>query len=356
MGELRLEHLTRVFPNSGNRAAVDDLSITVHAGECVALLGPSGAGKSTVLRLIAGLDSPTGGRVSVDHESIAALPPGDRGVSMAFQAPALLPQLTVDENLCLGAKLRGRQGFADRAGQISDLLGIASLRSRRPETLSGGEQQRVALGRALMAEPRVLLLDEPLASLDPIARLELREAIRRVQKELKLTTLYVTHDQGEAAAVADRIAILRGGRLEQFASSLDLYQDPANLFVARFFGADGLNLLDGRIDPAQPADFEAGGVCFALARPLSADVRGGGLCLGFRPSSVQVLRSSAGEWTVHERRDLGWVTVVKVARGRQELKAWFPGETPLVLGDPVQVKVDPGRLMVFDAGSGRRCR
>jgi len=351
MAELRLENLSKIFPGKLPTPAVQDLSLMVQAGECIALLGPSGAGKSTILRLIAGLEKPTAGQILIDGQSVENTAPGARELSMAFQYPALLPQLTVDENLRLGPRLR-RQKNIDRAVvQTAELLGITPLLSRKPETLSGGEQQRVALGRALVAKPRVLLLDEPLASLDPLARIELREVIRRIQHELRLTTVYVTHDQAEAAAVADRIALLRDGTLQQFATAREMYLNPRNLFVAQFFGPDGLNLLRTTVSCR-------GGQCYAevdAARfqlPAPPIRTTGQLAIAFRPSSVRV-STGEGAWRLKERRDLGWGNVLVLKCGPNEITV-HQSSSDLCIGDSASVQINPNGIHVLDLASGER--
>jgi len=249
MAGLVLEQLRRVFPGKPEVVALDGLSLEARPGELLTLLGPSGSGKTTTLRLIAGLDRPAGGRILLEGQAIHDLPPERRPAGMAFQYPALLPQLTVAENLGLGLKLRkvAAAEAAPRVREMAEKVGVADLLARLPETLSGGQQQRVALGRALIIRPKILLLDEPLANLDPLARGELREIIRRLHREFKPITIYVTHDQSEAAAVADRIALLHQGRLQQAGTAAELYRDPANLFAARFFGPEGTNVLPGKM-------------------------------------------------------------------------------------------------------------
>jgi multiple sugar transport system ATP-binding protein len=354
MAELRLESLTKVFPGKNQVRAVQSLSLQVNSGECVALLGPSGAGKSTILRLIAGLEQATAGEVFIDGASVRNLTAAAREVSMAFQYPALLPQLTVEQNLELGPKLRGLKEIGARVSRIAELLGIGSLLARKPETLSGGEQQRVALGRALIAEPRILLLDEPLASLDPLARTELREVIRRVQRELGLTTLYVTHDQGEAAAVADRIALLREGALQQFATARELYLEPKSLFSARFFGADGLNLLKTTVSPRDSGWIaQVAKTFFPLARNPARTT--GNLSVGFRPSSVRIVAADHGAWTLQEIRDLGWTNSLQLVCSEHRIFSVHAGEGQLFpVGARFNVEVEPDRTFLFDLETGER--
>jgi multiple sugar transport system ATP-binding protein len=354
MAELRLENLSKSFSGKNAIRAVHKFSLTVQAGECMALLGPSGAGKSTVLRLIGGLETPTEGRIWLNGKAIEDRPAREREVAMAFQSAALLPQLTVMENLCLGPRLRGIKGAERQIDEIAALLGIERLSSRKPETLSGGEQQRVALGRALVARPQVLLLDEPLANLDPLARNELREVIRRVQRELKTTTIYVTHDQIEAAAVADRIALLRDGTLQQVGDARGIYLEPGNLFVAQFFGLDGLNVLRAKIASDLQGPFAEVGNCRFELPKLPALKSGADLAIAFRPTAVELAKNENGCWKITERRDLGWGVVLRLAAGSNEVTAQAKRPEELSVGDVVEIRVEPSRIHLFDLNSGDR--
>jgi len=352
MAELRLENLSKTFPGKNQVRAVEAISFTANSGECVALLGLSGAGKSTILRLVAGLETPTNGRILIDGSAVEQRPPAERQVSMAFQYPALLPQLSVGENLRLGPKLRGRKTADAQVAEISELLSLKALLARKPETLSGGEQQRVALGRALVTHPRVLLLDEPLANLDPLARVELRQVIRRIQKELRLTTLYVTHDQAEAAAVADRIVLLQAGTLQQFSTPRDLYHNPRNLFVARFYGVDGLNLLPVKLSRrGTQCVAEAGTVIFHLSgEPRHSS---GNLVIGFHPSAARI-SSTEGPWVLKEVQDLGWTRILLLTHKEKEINVQSRADSALHAGRSLSIEVDPGALFVFDPGTGER--
>ena len=229
----------------GGVRVVDDLDLEVVPGELVALLGPSGCGKTTTLKVVAGLLAPTDGDVLFDGESVLATPAERRPVAMVFQKPLLFPHMTVAQNVGFGLKVRGIKG-ADarrRIGDMLDLVRLPGYESRRVGELSGGQEQRVSLARALVVEPRVLLLDEPLSQLDAALRVEMRELVRRVQREVGVTTLFVTHDQEEAVVVADRVALMLDGRLQQYDAPQEFYERPASLRVAKFFGI--ANALDG---------------------------------------------------------------------------------------------------------------
>jgi putative spermidine/putrescine transport system ATP-binding protein len=244
MAYLELQNLHRDF---GTVKALDGIEIELGEGEFLSLLGPSGCGKTTALRLVAGFDRPDAGRIVVDGKDITGVAPNKRDMGMVFQAYSLFPNMTARQNVAFGLRIRGKKR-ADRDGRVNELLelvGLGHAGDRYPHQLSGGMQQRVALARALAIEPRVLLLDEPLSALDAKVRVQLREEIRRIQLELGITTLYVTHDQEEALSVSDHVAVMYGGRIEQMGSPAEMYSAPATPFVAEFIGT--MNRLEGTI-------------------------------------------------------------------------------------------------------------
>src|SRR5689334_18077636 len=244
MAFLELQNLHRDF---GTNKALDGIEIALGEGEFLSLLGPSGCGKTTALRLVAGFDRPDSGRIVVDGKDVTGVSPNKRDMGMVFQAYSLFPNMTAAQNVQFGLKIRRRPG-GDRRKRVEDLLelvGLGHAGGRYPWQLSGGMQQRVALARALAIEPRVLLLDEPLSALDAKVRVQLREEIRRIQLELGITTLYVTHDQEEALSVSDHVAVMYGGRIEQMGSPAEMYSAPATPFVAEFIGT--MNRLEGTV-------------------------------------------------------------------------------------------------------------
>ncbi|KWX63268.1 ABC transporter ATP-binding protein, partial [Mycobacterium sp. NAZ190054] len=255
---VRLDELTRVY---GSTRALDGLTLHIEPGELVALLGPSGCGKTTALRIVAGLDEATSGTVSVGGVDVSRVPANKRDMGMVFQAYSLFPHLTVLDNVAFGLKMRGKgkRDRLSRAADMLDLVGLGALGGRYAKELSGGQQQRVALARALAIQPRVLLLDEPLSALDAKVRTQLRDEIRRVQLEVGTTTLFVTHDQEEALAVADRVGVMNQGRLEQLAAPADLYANPATPFVADFVG------LNNKVSATV-----SGGTATVLGMPVAA--------------------------------------------------------------------------------------
>ncbi len=277
--EVRLEGLCRRY---GAVIALDGLDLTLHPGELVALLGPSGCGKTTALRLLAGLEDADEGRVVVGGRDVTAVPTNKRDMGMVFQAYSLFPHLTARENVAFGLRLRGRDGATRRrrAEEVLDMVGLSAQADRYAHQMSGGQQQRVALARALAISPQVLLLDEPLSALDAKVRSQLRDEIRRVQLEVGTTTLFVTHDQEEALAIADRVGVMREGRVEQLGPPTEIYGSPRTAFVAEFVGltnklagtvTDGaVNVLGQPIPLVDPR--AASGVVTALVRPEAVSV------------------------------------------------------------------------------------
>jgi putative spermidine/putrescine transport system ATP-binding protein len=339
-----LVDLTRVY---GNCRALDGLSLHVEPGELVALLGPSGCGKTTALRILAGLDEATSGTVTVGGRDISRVPANKRDMGMVFQAYSLFPHLTVLDNVAFGLKMRGRRKGArlSRAGQLLELVGLSAHAHKYAAELSGGQQQRVALARALAIQPRVLLLDEPLSALDAKVRTQLRDEIRRVQQEVGTTTLFVTHDQEEALALADRVAVMNEGRLEQLAAPAELYARPATPFVAEFVGlnnkvptevSDGRAHVLGRLMPTLPGSIGAG--------PGLAMVR---------PESVVVTADPAGTSRVDSVAFLGPFSRVHTTLADGSVvsaQMASPAARVLSTGDRVTVGVQPGGVLVIPAG------
>ncbi|MEO1003178.1 MAG: ABC transporter ATP-binding protein [Cyanobacteria bacterium J06638_7] len=306
---LRLEGLGRRI---GERVILTDIDLEVAAGECLALLGPSGCGKSTVLRVIAGLDPCDGGRILLAGRDITRQAPARRRVAMVFQSYALYPHLDVERNLTLGMELRGvapEQRQRDLAA-VLELLQLGDLRRRRPAQLSGGQRQRVALARALLRKPELMLLDEPMSNLDAQLREELRPQLRAILSGGRAPAMYVTHDQQEAMGIADRIAVLRQGRLQQCGSPRDLYHHPANLFVAGFIGRPQINLLpqaDGTVVAVRPEHLQAmsGGGGLPV-RVLSREWHGASQQLLLESAQGQLRWTCDGNQAIGDDLRLGW--------------------------------------------------
>ncbi len=341
--QVRLDGLTRVF---GSVKALDGLELTLAPGELVALLGPSGCGKTTALRILAGLDTATSGRVFVGGTDISGVAAHKRDMGMVFQAYSLFPHMTVRHNVEFGLKLRGIDGGKRRARamQMLELVGLESQSDRYAHQLSGGQQQRVALARALAIEPSVLLLDEPLSALDAKVRAQLRDEIRRVQLEVGTTTLFVTHDQEEALALADRVGVMRAGRLEQIAPPEELYSKPRTEFVAEFVG------LTNRL----PAYVSGGAATVAGSRlpTLAGSVEEGRGTALVRPEQIHVRADTDGNAVVSASSFLGAISRLTVTTDDgAHLVSQIPRTSVqgVTAGDRVAVLIDPAPVLVIGA-------
>jgi len=351
MAGIDIEGLSTVYPN-GVRA-VDGLDLSVADGEFFALLGPSGCGKTTLLRTVAGLESATEGTVRIDSHDVTRTEPGKRGVAMVFQDYALFPHMTVAENITYPLKVR-RAPAAQRtaaAVRTSTELSLQGLLDRRPGQLSGGQQQRVALARAIASEGMVLLLDEPLSNLDARLRLEARTFLKKLQRDLGITTVFVTHDQAEALALADRIAVMQSGKLRQLGSPREVFARPANTFVANFIGSTPMNLIAGQVG-AEVVTVAGGSLPVATGSlPAGAEVT-----VGVRPEYLTLLTGLAdgpglsGEVVVTE--NLGTMSLVSVDCDGTMIGATVPEEDEPEPGMPVTLTAAPHRVLLYDKETG----
>ncbi|MEM9249719.1 MAG: ABC transporter ATP-binding protein [Pseudomonadota bacterium] len=349
MADVSFQRVRKAF---GSFTAVSDLNLEIDQGEFVSLLGPSGCGKTTTLRMLAGLEFPTSGDIRIGARVVNDVAPGDRDIAMVFQSYALYPHMTVEQNIAYPLKKRGVPK-AERPAMVAktaELLHLSELLKRKPKQLSGGQQQRVALGRALVRDPKVFLLDEPLSNLDAKLRTYMRAELVELHRRLGRTMVYVTHDQLEAMTMSDRIAVMEGGILQQFAPPTEVYNAPANRFVAGFIGTPGMNLIDGAL--AQ----EAGGWVFrgpglAQAVPdLGPEATSGAACLGIRPEDLVIgdgpieTQVRLIEQTGHEN-----IVVVEIAGGPR-LTGRVPGHRLWRLGEPVRCGINAANVHVFAAG------
>lgn len=312
----------------GHVRAVDDVSFELAEGTFNVLLGPSGCGKSTTLRLIAGLETATSGRVFIGGRDVTGLPPAQRNISMVFQSYALFPHLSVAENILFGLRVRkvAAGECTKRLDRVADLLGLTALLARKPSQLSGGQQQRVALGRAIIAEAPVCLMDEPLSNLDAQLRAEMRQEIRALQRKLGITMVYVTHDQVEAMSMADRVILMNSGRIAQNGAPVDLYEQPASTFVARFIGTPPMNLL--RLEEGPDGAVLEGTESPAV---LPAECARG--LLGIRPEHIALAVERGVPATVQSVEYLGGDSLLAMDVGGQTLAVRTQGSTGLRAGD-----------------------
>jgi len=351
---VRFDQVTKRF---GAHAVLDDVSLEIESGECVVLLGPSGCGKTTMLRLVAGLETPDAGRVLIGDRVVNDVPPAERNVAMVFQNYALYPHLSVFENIAfpLVARSVAADEIRQRVTDVAARLELSSCLSRRPAQLSGGQQQRVALARAIVRNPVAYLMDEPLSNLDAQLRAQTRVELKRLQQSLRTTTIHVTHDQAEAMTLGHRVAILRAGRIEQVGAPLELYRRPQNRFVAEFLGSPAINIV--------PASLAGDEIVAAGARLRAPAALGGALNgksrfqLGVRPEDVQVRMSPAPEMAqarVEILEAIGNETIITMRSGGERIVARAAADLTVETGQPVWFRIDEARVLLFDAASGVR--
>ena len=361
MASIRLEALQKTFPNG--HVALRHLDLEVIEGEFLVLVGPSGCGKSTVLRIVAGLETPTAGRVWLDDQDATDLSPKDRDLAMVFQSYALYPHRTVAENLAFGLRMRGvpRETIQTRVLEVAKSLELDELLERRPSQLSGGQRQRVALGRAIVRDARAFLLDEPLSNLDAKLRVETRAELLRMHRRLEATFLYVTHDQEEAMTLGDRIAVLREGTIEQVAAPLEVYQRPATRFVAGFIGSPAMNFLHATLSAGDPPRrLEGRNFSVELPEAPPGIAPGARVDLGVRPQDVEIVAESAADAraTVEVMQTLGHGLLIHSTLGNdaggERITALAGPDATVALDQKVGLRFRTDRLHLFDSDDGRR--
>lgn len=354
--EVTLRSLSKYFSKV---KAVDDSTLKIKDGEFVALLGPSGCGKTTTLFMVAGIYKPTKGYIYFDDEMVNEVLSKDRDIGMVFQSYALYPHMSVFDNIIFPLKLKKvpKTERAKKAKEVAELLRIEELLKRKPGELSGGQQQRVALARALAKGPKVLLLDEPLSNLDARLRIMMRSELKRLQKKLGITTIFVTHDQLEAMTMADRIAVMKEGRLQQFSTPEELYDLPHNLFVASFIGSPPMNLIDANVVRVQgklwlkTKDFK-----FALpeetAYRLEKNLQDSEVILGIRPEDVRIESNGIGA-EIYVVEPLGREVLVSLKVGEEILKVLVSKPFNYRMGDKVGLKLNTHKIHLFDRKTER---
>ena len=358
MARIKLQNVAKSFGGDHGPWAVRDFSLDVEDGELVVFVGPSGCGKSTTLRMLAGLDEVTSGRIFIGDKDVTALPPKDRNIAMVFQNYALYPQKTVYDNMAFGLRVRGeaKDEIDRRVRAAAASLDLVSLLERKPRQLSGGQMQRVALGRALVRNPDVFLLDEPLSNLDAKLRVRTREEIATLHARLGATMVYVTHDQVEAMTLGDRIVIMRDGWIQQAGKPLDLYDRPENTFVAAFIGSPEMNLLDGElVREVGDLKVRSSGLLIRMPEGLFSDDEQS-VTLGIRPEHITIAEDSPLEMVVSLVEQIGAQTYVMGTVAGHKMRAVFGRMDDVAPGDHIPIALPENRLHLFARESGRSLR
>ncbi len=347
--------VANVRKSYGHFEVLHGVDIDIEDGEFVILVGPSGCGKSTLLRMIAGLEEISGGDVAIGGRVVNDVEPKSRDIAMVFQSYALYPHMTVEANMGFSLRLAKapKEEIRRRVREAAQILGLENLLDRYPRNLSGGQRQRVAMGRAIVRQPQVFLFDEPLSNLDAKLRVQMRSEIKQLHQRLRTTTIYVTHDQIEAMTMADRIVVMRDGYVEQIGSPLELYDRPANLFVAGFIGSPGMNLIRGKVSSDGPVEFIAdGGARLPLPEGLGV-TRGTEVIYGIRPENIAVAEGGIdAEVVVVE--PTGAETLIVASIGSDNIVLALRERIGSRAGDTISLKPDTGKLHLFDGATGRR--
>jgi ABC-type sugar transport system ATPase subunit len=353
MSEVRLVGISKSYA-PGARPALSRLDLEIGSGELVVLVGPSGCGKSTTLRIVAGLEEATTGEVYIGDRDVTRVPPAQRDIAMVFQSYALYPHMSVFDNMAFALKLRKTPAreIKERVDRAAESLGISELLARKPKQLSGGQRQRVAIGRAVVRDPKVFLFDEPLSNLDAKLRGEMRREIARIHQRTGVTSVYVTHDQIEAMTLADRIVVLNKGELQQVGTPIEIYDTPANRFVAGFFGTPAMNFLDATLTGET-----ARGPGFDVALPAQVSPGGANLVLGIRPEALSLTeRTGAAELRaqVELREVLGAEVLLHLSCGAGALTVRADARAAAREGENLSVWLPPAELHVFDGTTEQR--
>jgi len=357
MAEITLQHLRKTY---GKVVAIKDLSLDIKDGEFLVLLGPSGCGKTTTLRALAGLEMLDRGRVIIGGHDVTALPPGKRGIAMVFQSYAVFPHMRVYDNIVFGLRMRGVSPGEQRkrAEEGAELLQIASLFDRYPAQLSGGQRQRVAVARAIVMQPDVLLMDEPLSNLDALLRLHMRAELKRIHREVRSTTVYVTHDQVEALSLGDRIAVMLEGEIVQCDTPARIYNAPANRFVGSFIGSPPMNFLSGTlrtVDGRLTIERDGARIPLPPARKVTAAPVDGTVLVGIRPEHIEVTAAPAPEaiaGRVVVLEPIGAQQLLTVRVGGDTVKVTTSPEFQADAGEQIWLRFNPDRIRLMDAHTG----
>ncbi|QFS81250.1 sn-glycerol-3-phosphate import ATP-binding protein UgpC [Roseivivax sp. THAF40] len=347
--------LNNVVKRYGNVQVIHGVDLKIEDGEFCVFVGPSGCGKSTLMRMVAGLEETTEGRIEIGKRDVTNMDPAERGVAMVFQTYALYPHMTVEENMGFGLKMNGhpKAEIKSKVAEASRILKLDPFLARKPAALSGGQRQRVAIGRAIVRGPEVFLFDEPLSNLDAELRVEMRVEIARLHNDIGATMIYVTHDQVEAMTLADKIVVLRLGRIEQVGAPLDLYRDPDNKFVAGFIGSPAMNFLDAVVKADGKVEIPA--LKTSVAVPITLPAAGTKVILGIRPEHVDVTEGDA--LSIELTEALGGVSYDYIqADTGERLIVEERGDHRFAPGTRVSLSFDPARAYLFDADTEARIR
>ncbi len=351
MAKVQLRDIRKSY---GGTEVIHGVSIDVADGEFIVIVGPSGCGKSTLLRMVAGLEEITSGEIVIGDRVVNTLEPKDRDIAMVFQNYALYPHMSVYENMAYGLRIRGltKSDIDAKVKRAAGILELAPLLERKPKQLSGGQRQRVAMGRAIVREPAVFLFDEPLSNLDAKLRVQMRFEIQKLHRNLGTTSMYVTHDQVEAMTLAQRMIVMNAGRAEQIGSPLEVYANPASVFVAGFIGSPAMNFLEGKSDGNGRVALDGGG-----SVPVAAKLAAGrAVTVGIRPEHLTPAKPSDANLvgSVEMVEALGADTLVHVSVAGRTTIARLPSGAPVAIGEPIALAATRDRVYVFDAESGAR--
>lgn len=356
MASIQIRNLSKSY---GDVEVIPGVSFDIEDGEFVVLVGPSGCGKSTLLRMIAGLEDITSGDLLIDGKRVNDVAAKERDIAMVFQSYALYPHMSVEKNMGFSLRIAGRpkQEIKERVAEVAEILDLTALLNRKPGQLSGGQRQRVAMGRAIVRDPSVFLFDEPLSNLDAQLRVQMRTEISAMHTKFPTTTVYVTHDQIEAMTMADRIVVLRAGKVEQIGKPLDLYDAPDNLFVARFIGSPQINLIDGTIEVnATGVHFVSGKLSMPAPERMSAHA-GKGIAIGIRPQDLFVVEAEtegAIETSVGLVEPMGAETLVSMTLDGHPAQGLFKERIELDSNRKLHISFDANKAHFFDLKSEKR--
>ena len=347
MSFLELQNITKVYPNGTK--AVNETSLNIENGEFVVFVGPSGCGKSTLLRMIAGLEDITAGEIVLDENTINNIDPSERDVAMVFQNYALYPHMTVYNNMAYGLKNRGisKQEIEDKVNEVAKLLEIDQYLSRKPSMLSGGQRQRVAMGRAIVRNPKIFLFDEPLSNLDAKLRNQMRLEIKKLQRQMGVTSIFVTHDQTEAMTLGDRIVVINNGIVEQVGTPKDIYSKPNTKFVAEFIGSPQMNIFNCKIE---------NGIAKIDSNSINLDksINVEDASIGIRPDDIQISDSGTISCKANLVEYLGSDMIIYSSIGDQEFSCKLSSKINVKAGDEFKFDIQPSLVHVFDNSSGKR--